>query len=301
MSTNKKRGGLGGGLGSVLGPIITANETDIKQEVSANEILISDIEPNPWQPRDTFDQEKLEELAASIKAVGVITPITLRQKDNGKYQIIAGERRFRASQIAGLTSVPAYVRQVDDDKMLQLALIENIQRENLDPIEEAISYKRLMEECNLTQEQLAEQVGKSRSAVANSLRLLNLPAEIQDGLRKRKITQGHARAIMGIDDEATQIMLFQQTVEYGYSVRRIEELVREYNEKNDEQPKNDTAKKKKTKAKSAEYKELKQRLSDLFKSDVKFSRNENGSGKITIKFESDDELESIMAILDKAK
>lgn len=293
-----KKKGMARGLSSILG-----DDISVSNETSIIEVKIEDIEANPWQPRDNFDQEKLEELSASIKSVGIIQPLTLRKIENGKYQIIAGERRFRASKMAELETVPAYIREANDDIMLKLALIENIQRSDLDPIEEALSYQRLINECQLTQENMAESVGKSRSAVTNSLRLLKLPAEIQAGLRQKLISTGHARAIAGIDDEATQVMLYQQTIEYGYSVRRIEELVREYNEKNDDNNENKKNNNNNNKKKSldSEYKALKMQLSNFFDSDVKFSRNDNGSGKITIPFTSDDDLERIMAILDKAK
>lgn len=297
MAIDKKKG-LGLGLSSILGT--DANEP--KNKASINDVKISEIEANPWQPRDNFDQEKLEELAASIKSVGIIQPLTLRKIDDNKYQIIAGERRFRASKLAGLESVPAYVREANDDVMLKLALIENIQRADLDPIEEALSYQRLINECNFTQEDMADNVGKSRSAVANALRLLKLPSEIQAGLRQRLISAGHARAIAGIDDLETQIMLYQQVVENGYSVRQIEDLVREYNEKPGENSDNDPKKShSKKKNNDAEYKVLRDHLSNLFGTDVKLSHSDNGTGKITIPFTSDDDFERIIAILDKAK
>ena len=238
MSAKGKGFGLGSGLGALLPD---ANE-EVEKISAVSEIEIADIEANPWQPRSEFDQEQLEELSASIKEVGIIQPLTLRQLPNGKYQIVSGERRYRASKMAGLVKVPAYVREVNDDAMLQYALIENIQRADLNPLEEAISYQRLIDECNLTQEQLAEKVSKKRSTVTNFLRLLKLPAEIQAGLRERQISMGHARALLSIDDQQTQLMLYQQTLEYGYSVRRVEDLVREYNEQSTTQPDETTQK-----------------------------------------------------------
>lgn len=296
-----KKQGLGRGLGAL---IEGANDDNKPEQAAINEIEISLIEANPWQPRTDFDQERLEELSASIKNVGIIQPLTLRRLENGRYQIIAGERRFRASKLAGLTKIPAYVRDAGDDTMLELALIENIQRSDLNPIEEALSYQRLIDECSLTQEVLADRVGKKRSTVTNYLRLLKLPAEIQAGLRERLISMGHARAIISIEDTDTQTMLYQQTLEHGYSVRRIEELVREYNEKNDSDAGDTTATPKsapKAQKLGEEYKTLKQQLSNYFGAAVKFDRNDTGKGKITIPFASDEDLERIMAILDKAK
>ncbi len=268
------------------------------QGAAVSEISIDQIEANPWQPRSNFDEESLNELAASISAVGIIQPLTLRKISDDKYQIIAGERRFRASKIAGLSTVPAYIRSADDESMLELALIENIQRFNLDPIEEALSYQRLIDECCLTQENLADRVGKKRSTIANYLRLLKLPAEIQAGLRERRISMGHARAIINVDDPNTQIMLFEQTVQYDYSVRKVEELVRVYNGEKEPDP---VAPKPTRKPLAPEYDDLRQKLSHYFGTSVKFDRSDKGKGKITIPFASDDELERIMAILDKAK
>lgn len=296
-----KRPGLGRGLGAL---IQEANEEQKSKPegASINEIDVELIEANPWQPRSNFDKDSLDELAASIRAVGIIQPLTLRKVADDKYQIIAGERRFRASKLAGLTAVPAYVRDAGDESMLELALIENIQRYNLDPIEEALSYQRLIEECSLTQENMADRVGKKRSTITNYLRLLKLPAEIQVGLRERKISMGHARAIINVDDQATQIMLYEQTLQYEYSVRKVEELVREFNGEKPEDDPSDKGKNKKHRQQlPQEYDLLKQRLSDYFGTKIKFDRADTGKGKITIPFTSDKELENIMAILDKAK
>src|SRR5690606_1809264 len=235
------------------------------------------------------------ELAASIRSVGIVVPLTLRKTDEDKYQIIAGERRFRAARKAGLTKVPAYVREAEDDVMLEMALVENIQREDLDPIEVAISYQRLLDECNLTQEDLSEKVGKKRSTVSNYLRLLKLPAEIQMGLRSRSISMGQARAIINIEDTEKQLEMYRKIVEEDLSVRIVEALVRELDRPSKPE------KVKTTKALSDEYNELKKHLSEFFKTNIGFSRDGKGKGKIVIPFKSDDELEQIIAILDRAK
>ncbi len=290
-----KKNALGRGLGALISD---ANEigNSTKESASIIEVDIADIEANPWQPRTTFDEEKLSELAASIKEIGIIQPLTLRKTKRGKYQIIAGERRFRASKIAGLTTVLAYVRIAEDDTMLEMALVENIQRENLDPIEIAISYQRLIEECNLTQESMSDRVGKKRSTIANYLRLLKLPAAIQLGLREKQITMGHAKALINIEDSNIQTQLFNRIVEQDFSVRRVEQEVKRMNESASEKDNID-----KKNFLSEDYSTLKQQLSDLFKTTIQFKRNEDGNGKIVIPFRSDDELEKIINILDKAK
>jgi len=286
-----RKNALGRGLGALID---NADEvTKGKPAASINEIEISKIDANPWQPRTKFDEERLNELAISIKEIGIIQPLTLRKVDGDRYQLIAGERRFRAAKIAGLNRVPAYVRTADDDTMLEMALVENIQREDLDPVEVAISYQRLIEECKLTQESLSDRVGKKRSTISNYLRLLKLPAEIQLGLVEKQISMGHARAIISVEDTATQLMIFEQTIKYDFSVRKVEELVREL-----------SAEKKANKKENAkptlpeEYQELKSQLSTFFKTNIQFSRSDNGKGKIVIPFRSDDELEKIISVLD---
>jgi len=290
-----KKNALGRGLGALMSD---ANEIGRNPKASAAilEIDIADIEANPWQPRTTFDEEKLNELARSIKEIGIIQPLTLRKLKHGKYQIIAGERRFRASKMAGLTKVPAYVRTAEDDTMLEMALVENIQREDLDPIEIAISYQRLIDECNLTQESMSERVGKKRSTIANYLRLLKLPAEIQLGLREKQISMGHARALINIEDPKVQISMYERIINEDYSVRRVEQEVKKLNV-GDKEP----GKKNNKVSISGDYVELKQQLSDLFKTKIQFNRTDDGKGKIVIPFSSDDELEKIINILDKAK
>ncbi len=290
-----KKNALGRGLGALIND---ANEVSTSSKASASimEVDIADIEANPWQPRTTFDEEKLNELANSIKEIGIIQPLTLRKTKHGKYQIIAGERRFRASKIAGLSTVLAYVRTAEDDTMLEMALVENIQREDLDPIEVAISYQRLIEECKLTQESMSDRVGKKRSTIANYLRLLKLPAAIQLGLREKQISMGHARALITVDDIKIQTLLFNKIIEQDLSVRKIEQEVKKLNESSDKKDSTE-----KNSSMSEDYVALKQQLSDFFKTNIQFKRNEDGNGKIVIPFRSDDELEKIINILDKAK
>jgi ParB family chromosome partitioning protein len=218
-------------LGKGLGALIKQSETGIpeSQANATNKIDIRNIEVNPYQPRTNFDQDALEELAASIKQLGIIQPITVREIDNGRYQIISGERRYRASMIAGLTEMPAYIRHADDNNMLELALVENIQREDLDAIEVAISYQRLIDECRLTQENMSERVGKKRSTIANYLRLLKLPAEIQLAIRKGQLTMGHARALVNIGQPEYQLLLLHDIIENSLSVRQVEEAARQIN------------------------------------------------------------------------
>ncbi|MCU4165295.1 ParB/RepB/Spo0J family partition protein [Carboxylicivirga caseinilyticus] len=290
-----KKSALGRGLGALID-----NADEVTQgrpaASSINEIEVTKIEANPWQPRTKFDEERLQELAASIKEIGIIQPLTLRKIGKDRYQLIAGERRFRASKIAGLEKVPAYIRTADDDTMLEMALVENIQREDLDPIEVAISYQRLIEECKLTQESMSERVGKKRSTITNYLRLLKLPAEVQLGLVSKQIGMGHARAIVSVEDPNAQLNIYEQTIKDDLSVRKVEEMVRELNSGKS------SKKEKKTNAGDPEeYRELKSQLSTFFQTNIQFSRTENGKGKIVIPFKSDDELEKIIGILDKAK
>ncbi len=290
-----KRNALGRGLGALI------EDTDEIRRgrpiASIVDVDINKIEANPWQPRARFNEDALNELALSIKGVGIVQPLTLRKINHSRYQIIAGERRFRAAKIAGLNKVPAYVREAEDDDMLEMALVENIQREDLNPIEVAISYQRLIEECDLTQESLSDKVGKKRSTISNYLRLLKLPAEIQLGLREKQISMGHARAIVNVGEAATQIKIFNETVKNDYSVRKVEEIVRTIASKDKESPKA----KKSDSSDSPEYQELRQQLSEFFKTNIRFSRSEKGQGKIIIPFHSDEELEKIISILDKAK
>jgi ParB family chromosome partitioning protein len=290
-----RKNALGRGLGALIDNSEEYSQGAPKAEASINEIPIDKIEGNPWQPRSRFDEESLNELAASIREIGIIQPLTLR-KAADKFQLIAGERRFRAAKIAGLETVPAYVRLAEDETMLEMALVENIQREDLDPIEVAISYQRLIDECNLTQESMSERVGKKRSTIANYLRLLKLPAEIQLGLREKQISMGHARALINLEDQKTRLKIFNQIIKNDLSVRKVEELVRKTSQ-------TEETKKKETKKEELpeEYEQLKQQLSNFFKTNIQFSRGNNGKGKIVIPFQSDDELEKIVNVLDKAK
>jgi ParB family transcriptional regulator, chromosome partitioning protein len=288
-----KRSALGRGLGALM------DDADIlKEQISGiAEVEISKIDANPFQPRTTFDEEKMEELAASIREIGLIQPITLRKIDGGKYQIITGERRLRAAQLAGLVKISAFIREAEDDSMLEMALVENIQREDLNPIEISLSYQRLIDECNLTQESLSNRVGKKRSTIANYLRLLKLPAEIQKGLREKQISVGHAKALINIEEDETQVMLYRQIMRYDFSVRKIEEIVRELNEQN-----KGSEKEIKTRENLPSHLQpVKYFLDDFFPSPVKLSANEEGKGKIVITFKSESELREIVKILENQK
>ncbi len=293
-----KRSALGRGLGA----LITDAAEDPKPRREAvdaiQELKLEDIRPNPYQPRQEFDEEALNELAASIRSIGIVQPITVRSVDGGKYEIIAGERRFRASKLAGLETIPAYIRKTKDESLLELALIENIQREDLNAIEVAISYQRLLDECKLTQDALSERVGKKRATISNYLRLLKLPAQIQLAIRDKKISMGHARAIINIEDPDTQFMIFEQILKYDFSVRKVEEIVRELSNPKPEVIEEEPAKPKK-KDEIGDYIELQQHLSRRFETKVELKRNADGKGKIVIAFKSDAELEKIIGLLDK--
>lgn len=264
------------------------------------ELNLSDIRPNPYQPRTEFDEEALNELGASIKALGIVQPITVRVVEDGKYEIVAGERRYRASKMAGLTTIPAYIRKTENEDVLALALIENIQREDLNAMEVALSYQRLIDECHLTQEELSDRVGKKRTTVTNYLRLLKLPAAIQFAVRDKKISMGHARAILGAEDAETQLMIFEQILKYDFSVRKVEEVVRELANPKEEPVLPEPAEEKPRRTNDiGDYIELQKHLSSRFKTKVELKRNENGKGKIVIGFKSDTELERIMELLDR--
>lgn len=295
-----KKNVLGRGLGAL---IADAAEEPVTREIvvsAIQELNMADIRPNPFQPRTEFDEEALKELAASIKAIGIVQPITVRAVEEGKYEIVAGERRFRASKIAGLETIPAYIRKTEDESLLELALIENIQREDLNAIEIAISYQRLIDECKLTQDGLSERVGKKRTTIANYLRLLKLPAQIQLAVRDKKISMGHARAILGVDDPDTQLMIFEQILEYDFSVRKVEEIVREIIHPREEPEVPEMPEEKKSKSDEiGDYIELQRHLSSRFQTKVELKRNEKGRGKIIIGFKSDAELEKIIGLLDK--
>ena len=288
-----KKNSLGRGLSSLI------EEAGNIQEISSvNEINIENIIVNPKQPRKQFDDELLQELADSIKQLGIIQPITVKKIEDNKFQIIAGERRFRASKLAGLKTIPAYIRTANTDQnLLEMALVENIQREELNPIEISISYQQLIEECNLTQENLSERVGKNRSTVTNYLRLLKLPAEIQIGLRNKEISMGHARALLGIEETEIQILVFNDILKNGYSVREVEEIAQKYKLESKEEKAEKHIEK--TIKEPVEYNQLKQHLSKFFQTSVDFKRNSKGAGKIIVSFKSDEDLEKIIGILDK--
>lgn len=284
-----KRNALGRGLGALLDDTEPLNGLPV-----SNEVAIDEIEANPFQPRINFDEEALQELAVSIQELGIIQPITLRKLSPNKYQIIAGERRFRAAKIAGLTKIPSFIREAGDESMLEMALVENIQREDLDAIEVALSYQRLIEECKLTQELLSDKVGKKRSTISNYLRLLKLPALVQKAIRQQEITMGHARALVNIPDPETQIMIYRQVVKYDFSVRKTEEIVRKISDEEGE-----INSQKKTVPFSNEYGDLKNHLNKYFNTNIGFKINEFCKGKIEIPFKDSKELERIIGIFDK--
>ena len=293
MTAATKRSALGRGLDA----LINMDEIETSGTSSINEIELSRIQPNPDQPRREFDEESLEELAASIRELGIVQPISLRQLNNGNYQIIAGERRYRAAIKAGLTSVPAYIRTVEDEAVMEMALIENIQREDLNAIEIALSFKKLIDQYHLTQEQLSERVGKKRTTVANYLRLLKLPAEVQIGLRDKIIDMGHARALLSIDDATLQIEIYKTIVAEGLSVRKVEEMVRAMSQA----PAAATKKMARRTALRQEYSILRNHLSSFFGAKVQLACDEKGKGKISIPFKSEEDLERIIALFDKMK
>ena len=280
-------------LGRGLDALISTDSVKTEGSSSISEISIQLIKANPNQPRREFDPDALQELADSIKEIGIIQPITLRKMDDGTYQIIAGERRFRASQLAGLDAVPAYIRTADDENVMEMALVENIQREDLNAMEIALAYQHLLEEYNLTQDRLSERVGKKRTTVANYLRLLKLPAQVQMALKNRELDMGHARALLALDNPVDQINLFQEIQTLGYSVRKVEEIVKKSKQK---------ASLQKTKEpKKNDYDLLRHHLASFFQTDVQLTCNAKGKGKIAISFKDEQELERIIAMLDKLK
>lgn len=296
-----KRPALGRGLSALLedndkNSSSNENESSIPKSVgSTSEIEISKIQANPFQPRTKFEAEALEELAQSIRELGIIQPVSVRKMGYDNYQLISGERRFRASQMAGLTRIPAYIRVANDQSMLEMALVENIQRAELDAMEVAFSYQRLIEECNLTQEELSKRVGKKRSTITNYLRLIKLPAIIQDGIRNNKISMGHARSLIGVENPETQIKLYEQIIEETLSVRKVEELAKE--------SKADAPKRKTTAALplSLVDKKIKSSLSEKLKVNVGFQRNDIDKGKIIVPFNSEKELETILKIINRSR
>ncbi len=297
MPVHKKFPALGRGLDALID---TADEIHTSGSSSINEIPVDKIFPNPNQPRHEFDEDALEELAESIRQLGIVQPITLRQMDDESYEIIAGERRWRASKLTGLTTIPAYVRTANDENMMQMALVENIQREDLNAIEVALAYQKLIEQYHLTQEELSEKVGKRRATVANALRLLKLPAPVQLALRNKSIDQGHARAILGAQEPSVMLKLFKEVQERGYSVRQVEEMVKALNAGETVKSGRHQLSNRKNRL-PEEYNELKGRLSDFFQTKVQMTCSQQGKGKITINFGNEEELEKIIAMFDKMR
>ena len=292
----QSRNALGRGLASLL----SMEEVKTEGSSSINEIELSKISVNPNQPRREFDETALEELADSIREIGIIQPITLRKVSDDEYQIIAGERRYRASQKAGLDTIPAYIRTADDENVMEMALIENIQREDLNSVEIALAYQHLIEQYDLTQERLSERVGKKRTTIANYLRLLKLPAPIQMALQNKQIDMGHARALITLVDPKLQVKIFEEILEHGYSVRKVEEIVKSLSE--GEAVKSGTKKITPKRAKlPEEFNMLKQHLSGFFNTKVQLTCSEKGKGKISIPFSNEEELERIMEIFDSLK
>lgn len=297
MSTGNKRNALGKGLSALLESAdtdITSKKTESAIAGSVSNIPISQIETNPFQPRTDFEAQALLDLANSIKEQGIIQPVTVRKMGYDKYQLISGERRFRASQMAGLNTIPAYIRIANDQAMLEMALVENIQRENLNAIEVALSYKRLIDECQLTQEELSKKVGKERSTISNFLRLLKLPAEIQVGIRDGKLSMGHARALLSLESESKQIAIFNQIISDSLSVRQVEELSRNLHSYRSKLNKGSN----KEVEGNFEIQKLTNDLNEHFKAKVKVQKTTNGSGKITIPFKSEEDLGRILNILE---
>ena len=295
MAVHKKFNALGRGLDA----LISTESVRPQGSSTISEIPLEQIEPNPNQPRREFDEDALQELANSIVEIGIIQPITLRQVEDNKFQIIAGERRWRASQLAGLQAIPAYIRTIKDESIMELALVENIQREDLNAIEIALAYEHLLSAEGMTQERVSERVGKSRTAITNYLRLLKLPAQVQMALQKKERDMGHARALLAIDSPSLQIKLFREIQKHGYSVRKVEELAQKL--KNGE----DIQSGKKTIATKAampeEVTRIRQRLSEFLDTKVQMTCSPKGKGKISIPFANEEELARIMAAFDKLK
>ncbi|MFZ0281793.1 MAG: ParB/RepB/Spo0J family partition protein [Bacteroidales bacterium] len=287
-----KKNALGRGLGALIEGV---EKEALEKKVEANsDISVDSIDGNPFQPRTHFDEQALEELASSIRKLGIVQPLTVRETGNGRYQLIAGERRLRAARLAGLATVPAYIRTADDQAMLELALVENIQREDLDAVEVAISFQRLIEECTLTQEQLSDRVGKQRSTISNYLRLLRLPAEIQLGIKNKHLMMGHARTLVNIENPKTQMDIYYRIIEGELSVRQAEDLVRMMQTEKIKDPARNERKKKL----NDDFKQLSEHLNRIFTTKVSFRINETGKGKIVIPFENPEEMERILGVFD---
>lgn len=309
MSVKNQRG-LGKGLGALLGenndlsmlrkPVGYVNKEVVgaKEPMDTSDVLripVDMIEPNPFQPRQSFDQQALNELADSIRSFGLIQPVTVRKKSDNKYQIISGERRFRACRIAGMDMIPAYIRDANDQGMLEMAIVENIQRENLDPIEVAMSYQRLIEECKLTQEQMADRVGKKRASVTNYLRLLKLPAKVQHDLKVGLLSVGHAKVLLGIEDHLLQEELCDLVIKNELSVRQLEEKIRKQETEGQEKPQVE-----KQELPEDYYKVL-EHIGKYFENNISLKRGANGKGSMTIRFNSDEEMGKFLKALDESK
>ena len=279
---------IGNGKGKGLDALINSKDVETEGSSNLSEIAIDKIMLNPNQPRREFDQEALTELSNSIREIGIITPITLRQLGDGNYQIIAGERRWRAAKAAGLTTIPAYIRTVEDEGVMEMALVENIQREDLNAIEIALAYQHMADTIGMTQERISERVGKSRTSVTNFMRLLKLPAQIQMALKNHEIDMGHARALLAIESPSAQIKLFKDIQKNNFSVRKVEELVKIIKDGADQKARL-----------PEEFNALRKRLTDLFQAKIQMTYSPKGKGKITIGFDSPDELEHIMNTFDK--
>ena len=295
MAVHKKYNSLGRGLDA----LISTDAVRTQGSSTINEIAIDQIEANPNQPRREFDDEALQELSHSIREIGIIQPITLRQTAENRFQIIAGERRWRASQLAGLKAIPAYIRTIKDENVMEMALVENIQREDLNAIEIALAYEHLLEGSGMTQEKVSERIGKSRTAITNYLRLLKLPAQVQMALQKKEIDMGHARALLALDSPALQIKLFKEILKNGYSVRKVEELVQALKNGDDIE-----SGKKKIIARNQlpeEFCELRNQLASFLNTKVQMTCSPKGKGKISIPFANEAELERIMNLFDKLK
>ena len=295
MAVHKKYNSLGRGLDA----LISTDAVRTQGSSTINEIAIDQSEANPNQPRREFDDEALQELAHSIREIGIIQPITLRQTAENRFQIIAGERRWRASQLAGLKAIPAYIRTIKDENVMEMALVENIQREDLNAIEIALAYEHLLEGSGMTQEKVSERIGKSRTAITNYLRLLKLPAQVQMALQKKEIDMGHARALLALDSPALQIKLFKEILKNGYSVRKVEELVQALKNGDDIE-----SGKKKIIARNQlpeEFCELRNQLASFLNTKVQMTCSSKGKGKISIPFANEAELERIMNLFDKLK
>ena len=309
--SNKEPRGLGRGLGAILGdsaaldqlrkPVgyvnkeIVSNRTQSDGSADIVRIPSGMIEPNPFQPRMSFDTEALEELTASIRSLGLIQPITVRKTDDGKYQIISGERRFRACKAAGMDMIPAYIRAASDQSMLEMAIVENIQREDLDPIEVALGYRRLIEECSLTQEQMALRIGKKRASVTNYLRLLKLPAKVQHDLKVGLLSVGHAKVILGVEDPQLQEELCDLTVKGGLSVRQLEDKIRKLLREDD------VRRPEYTQELPDEYFRVLEHIGKYFEQDISLKRSSGGKGTMTIRFNSDAEVQRFLKALEDAK